>query len=87
MACQSNILTDPDEPLGRVILIPFDSVPVVHRELMVEVMVSLANGNKSGDDVITGCVLIIEWCLAKPMGERVDTERRLCTCQHGGRFI
>lgn len=69
MACQSNVLTDPDEPLGRVILVPFDSVPIVHGELVVEVMIALANGNKSGDDVIAGCMLVVEWCLAKPMGE------------------
>jgi hypothetical protein len=69
MACQSNALTDPDEPLGRIILVPLDSIPVVHGELVVEVMVTLANGNKSGDDVVTGGMLVIEWRLSKPMGK------------------
>jgi hypothetical protein len=42
----------PDEPLGRVVLVPFDSVSVVHRELVVEIVVALPDGNEGGDDMI-----------------------------------
>jgi len=66
-----------DEPLGRVVLIPFDGVTVVHRELMVEVVVSLADGNKRSDEMVTGSVLVIERSLSEPVSERVDTEGRV----------
>jgi len=69
VACQSNVLTDPDEPLGRVVLVPFNGVPVIHGELVMEVVVTLANGNKSSDDVVTGSMLVIKRRLSKPMGE------------------
>ena len=69
MACQSNGLTDPDEPFGRVVLVPLDGVPVIHRELVMEVVVTLANGNQSSDDVVTGSVLVIERRFSKPMCE------------------
>jgi hypothetical protein len=64
----------PDEPLGRVILVPLDGVTEVHRELMVEVVVALSNGDESGDDMITGRVLVIERAFAEPVRKRVDAE-------------
>lgn len=36
-----------NEPLGWVILIPFDCVAVIIRELVVEVMIAFPKSNKS----------------------------------------
>lgn len=71
----------PDEPLSGVILEPLDSVSEVLRELMVEVVVALANGAKSSDDMVSRRVLVVEGLLTKPMGKRVDTESRLNDAQ------
>ena len=76
---QTKLLHSPDEPLGRVVLVPFDSVSVVHRELVVEVVVTLSDGDEGGDHVIARCVLIIERSLAEPVSEGIDTEGRLST--------
>lgn len=66
-----------DEPLRRVILIPTNSIPIIHRELVVEVMVSLSDGDKGGDHMVAGCMLVVERRLAKPVRERVHAERRV----------
>jgi hypothetical protein len=66
-----------DEPFGWVILVPFDGVTVVHWELMMEVMVSLADGNESGENVIARGVLVIERGFTEPVSEGVDAERGL----------
>ena len=43
MGRQSQLATTPNEPLRRVVLVPLDRVSVVHRELVVEVVVALAD--------------------------------------------
>ena len=68
---------DGDEPFRRVVLVPLDCVPVVHRELVVEVVVTLADGDESGDKVIFWSVFVVKRAVAEPVGERVDAERRL----------
>lgn len=40
----------------------------------MEVVVSLADGDQSGDEVVTGSVLVVESVLSEPMSQRVDTE-------------
>lgn len=74
---ETELLHPPNEPLGRVILVPLDSVTVVHGELMVEIVVTFTNGNESGDHMVTRSVLVVEGSLAKPVSKRVDTEGRL----------
>ena len=64
-----------DEPFRRVILIPLDGIPVIHRELVVEVVVTLADGHKRSDEMIARSVVVIKRRLAKVMSKRVDTER------------
>jgi hypothetical protein len=66
-----------DEPLGGVVLEPLDGVSEIHRELVVEIVVTLANGAESSEEVVTRSVLVIEWLVSEPMSERVDTECRL----------
>ena len=76
---KANELHGCDEPLGGIILVPFDGVAVVHGELVVEVVVTLSNGDKGSEHMIARSVLVVERSLAKPVGERVDTEGRLRT--------
>lgn len=71
---ETELLPGPDAPLGRVILVPFDSVAVVGRELVVEVVVTLAKGDQGSDDVITRAVAVVKGLLPEPVGKRVDTE-------------
>ena len=67
----------PDEPFGRIILEPSNRVAEIHRELMVKVVITLANSTKRGDEVIARGVLVIKWLIPEPVGERVDTKSRL----------
>ena len=74
MAREADLLAGPDEPLGRVVLVPLDCVAVVHRELVVEVVVALADGDERGDEVVARGVLVVERRVAEPVRERVDAE-------------
>jgi hypothetical protein len=74
MRSKSDLLTHPDEPFGGIILIPSDGVTVVHGELVVEVVIAFANGHESSHEMVSGCMLIIERRLSKPVGERVDAK-------------
>jgi len=74
---QADLLHSPDEPFGRIILVPFDGIPVVHRKLVVEIVIALSNGDKSSDHMIAGCVLVIERSFTEPMSERIDAEGRV----------
>jgi len=74
MARKSKLLAHPDEPLGRIVLIPLDSVAVVHWELVVEVVVTFANGDECSRKVVPGGMLIVEGSSSEPVGERVNAE-------------
>ena len=41
---------------------------------MVEVVVSLTEGDEGSDDVVTGGVAVVEGLVTEPVGERVDAE-------------
>ena len=45
VAGKTELLAYPDEPLRGVVLVPFDGIAVVHRELVVEVVVTFTNGH------------------------------------------
>ena len=66
-----------NEELGRVPLVELGRVPVVLRELVVEVVVTLADGDERGDPVVLRRMLVVERCLTEPMSERVDAEGRV----------
>ena len=85
MGCQTELGCDPDEPLGRVVLVPLDRVAEVHRELVVEVVVALADRRERGDEVVARGVLVVERRLAEPVRERVDAERRVVDEAQAGR--
>ena len=71
---EAELAAHPDEPLRRVVLVPLDRVAVVHRELVVEVVVTLADGDEGSDHVVTRGVLVVEWCLTKVVSEGVNAE-------------
>jgi len=74
MTSQSKLLAAPNEPFRRIILVPLDSVPVIHRELVVEIVVPFANGDEGGDEMVSGGVLVIKRSLAQPMRKGVNAE-------------
>jgi len=51
--CETELLVNPDEPLGRIILMPFDGVAVVGGKLVVEIVIAFAESNQGSDDMIT----------------------------------
>ena len=68
-----------NEPLGGIILVPLDGVAVVHWELVVEVVVTLSEGDKRSQHMIARSMLIVERTFTKVVSKRVDTEGRLGT--------
>jgi hypothetical protein len=77
LVSQAEPLHSNDEPLGGVVLVPSDGVAVVHGELVVEVVVAFTHGDESGDEVVTGSVLVIEGRFAEVVGKGVDAEGRM----------
>jgi hypothetical protein len=71
---ETELLANPDDPFGRVVLVPFDGVTVVHWELMVEVVITFADSRKSGDDMVAWGVLVIERSLSEPVSKRIDAK-------------
>lgn len=56
---------------------PFDSIAVIAGKLMVEVVVSFAEGDERSNDVIPRRVAVIKGLITEPMGQRVDAESSL----------
>jgi hypothetical protein len=77
VAGETDVLASGDEPFRRVILIPSECIPIVHRKLVMEIMISLAHGQKSRDQMIARRMLVIVRCVTKPVGYGVDAKRRL----------
>lgn len=69
VAGKTELGAHPDEPLGRVVLVPPNSVTIIHRELVVEIVVTLSNGDQCGDEMVARSVLVIKWCLAEPVSQ------------------
>lgn len=77
MGSETQSLASGDEPLGWVVLVPLDGVAIVHGELVVEVVVTLTDGNERGDEVVSWGHLVVEASLTEPVGQGVDTEGRV----------
>ncbi len=75
VGCQTEPLHGDDEPFRGVVLVPLDRVPVVHGELMMEVVVAFSDGDESGKEVVARGVLVVKGRVTEVMGERVDAER------------
>lgn len=67
--CETKELHGPDEPLGRVVLEPSNRVTEVHRELVVEVVVSFTDSHKRCDEVVSRGVLVVERSIAEPVSK------------------
>ena len=74
MRCKPDLLAGPEEPFCGIVLIPLVAVSVIHRELVVEVMVSFSHRDHGGNNAILGCQFIIIWLLAKPVTQRIHAE-------------
>jgi hypothetical protein len=74
---KAELLPDPDGPLRGVILVPLYGISVVRRILVVEVVVTLAKGDESSNEVVTWRVQVIKWLFTKPVCKGVDTESGL----------
>ena len=77
MTSESQLLANPNEPLGGVVLVPFNGISVVHWELMVEIVITFADGYQRRCEMVSWGVLVIERSFTQPMSKRVNTERRL----------
>jgi hypothetical protein len=71
------LLTHPDEPFSGIVLIPSNGITIVHGKLVVEIVITLADSDESGDKMVARRVFVIKRRIAKPMRERVDAECRL----------
>lgn len=74
---KTHLLPRPNRPLGGIILMPFNSIPIVRGELVVKIVVAFPKSDKSGDDMVARGVAIIEGLVTEPMSERVHAERGL----------
>lgn len=77
VVCQTHSGTAGNEPLGWIVLVPKERIAVVHRKLMVEIVVSLAHGEDSRDDVIARSQDVVVGCVSQPVRNGVDTKRTL----------
>jgi hypothetical protein len=57
MRRQANPRHDGNEQFRGIVLVPLDRIPVVHRELMVEVVIAFADSDKCGDHMVAGSCL------------------------------
>lgn len=56
---------------------PFNSIAVITGKLVVEIVVSFTESDKSSDDVISRRVTVIKWLVAEPMGQGVHAKGSL----------
>jgi hypothetical protein len=82
MRRQTDLGAKRDEPLGRVILVPPNGVPIVRRELVMKIVIALAKGDEGRDQVVPRRMPIVERRFPKPMGERVEREDAVVHAAH-----
>ena len=56
---------------------PFNGVPVVGGELVVEIMISLTQCNDCSNDMIAWAVAVVKRLIAEPVRKGIDTESGL----------
>ena len=71
---ETELLPHPYGPLGRIILVPLDSIAVVGGEFVVEVVITLTKCDKGSNNMVPGRVAVIKRLVTKPMSKRVDAE-------------
>jgi hypothetical protein len=75
MTGNANFLAGPDKPLGRIILVPLDGIPVVHGKLVMEIVIALSDSDQCSNKVISGCVLVVKGSLSKIVSQRIHAKR------------
>ena len=71
---EAEVVEEHDGPLGGVVVEPLDAVSVVLGELVVVVVIALAEGEEGGDDRVKGGVEVAVGLVAEVVGEGVDEE-------------
>lgn len=66
-----------NEPFRRIVSELPVRVSIVHRELVVEIVVALADRHERRNDMVSRRMFVIERRLTEPVRERVDAERRV----------
>jgi len=77
MASKPKLLCRPYKPFGRIVLIPLDSIAIVHWELVMKVVVPFTNCHESSSEVVSRSMFVIERRLSEPVSKRVDAKSRL----------
>jgi hypothetical protein len=72
-----DLLTEPDKPLRRVPVEPSDSIAVVDRKLMVEIVISLSPSDKCNEPAVSRRELARKRLVSNPVSEGIDTEGSL----------
>jgi len=67
MCGESKLFARPKEPLGRIVLIPLVTIAIIHRELVVEVVISLSHRDDRRNHVILRSVFVVIWLVTKPV--------------------
>ena len=74
IAGQTEFVENPDRPLGGIVLPRFDTIPVVILELVVEVVVALAEGENRHEEAVARRAVGGIRTVADPVTERVDAK-------------
>lgn len=77
MVSKPNLMAQPNQPLGGIVLVPLDCVTIIHGELMMEIVIAFSECYEGSQQVISRRVLVIVRRVANPMGNGIDTRRRL----------
>jgi hypothetical protein len=77
MRSQPKPLAHCNEPLGWIPLVPFHSIAIIHRKLVMKVVVALAESEDSSEKMVSRRMLVIEGRISQPMRERVYTKSAL----------
>lgn len=71
--------TSRNEPFCGIPLVPFDGVAIIHGELVMKVVISLAQSDDGGEKMISWRQLVVEGRFTQIMCEGIHTE---CGLQH-----
>ena len=77
MAGETETFASADEPFRGIILVPFHRIAVVHGELMMKVVISLAHRQEGGNQMVARSIPVIIGRVSEPVGDGIDAECRL----------
>ena len=53
MASKPNLMAQPNQPLGGIVLVPLDSITIIHGKLVVEIVVAFSECYEGSQQVIS----------------------------------